>query len=75
MGSQNRSRLAKNRITNREFGVAPDTDHLYDSRKASKRVPKQDVIAIARAIILVAITGGAIWLVLWKLVAGILGRR
>ena len=75
MGAQSPEPFEKNRITLRQFLVAHQADGLYDSRKVSKRVPKQDLVAIARAIILVAITGGAIWFVLWKLVTTLLGHR
>jgi hypothetical protein len=75
MGVQSPKPAPKNRITLRQFLVARHAEDLYDSPKASKRVPKQDVIATARAIILVAITGGAIWFILWKLAASFLGKR
>jgi hypothetical protein len=67
MGAQSPQPAPKNRNKMKQFFVARARHHLYDSRKASGRVPKQDVIATARAIILVAFAGGAIWFLLWKL--------
>lgn len=75
MGARIPKTARKNRITSKQISVAPKTDDLYDSRKASIRVPGRDMIATVRAIILVAIAGGVVWFFLWKLVAGVLGKR
>lgn len=75
MGAQTPETVRKNRITFGQISVAPKTDDLYDSRKASIRVPGKDMIATVRAIILVAIAGGVVWFFLWKLAADVLGKR
>lgn len=75
MGAQVPETAPKNRITSGQISVAPKTDDLYDSRKASIRVPGKDMVATVRAIILVAIAGGVVWFFLWKLAAGVLGKR
>lgn len=62
-------------VRTRQISVAGTQSDLYDSRKASKRVPRQDLIAKVRAIILVALTGGVVWLILWRLAIGLLGKR
>jgi hypothetical protein len=48
---------------------------LYDSRRASRRDPREEAIALARAIIVVAVIGGAIWLLLWKVASHTLLTR
>lgn len=75
MGTPSPKQNRKNRITSGQFFVAHEADDLYDSRKASKRVPRQDMIAMVRAIILVATTGGLIWFFLWKLATHFVGKR
>lgn len=75
MGAESPKPVRQNRITIRQISVAPESDDLYDSRKASPRVPGQDMVAIVRAIILVAVAGGAVWFLLWKLAAGFVGKR
>ena len=72
---RSREPLRKNTGRLRQIGIAPKTDDLYDSRKASQRVPRQDLIAKARAIILVAFMGGVIWFLLWRLAHQVLGNR
>lgn len=52
-------------------GTQPD---LYDSRKATGRVPRQDLIAAVRAVILVTFLGGALWLILFRMAIGIWNR-
>lgn len=74
MSARNQGPLRKSARA-RQISVAGTQHDLYDSRKASKRVPRQDLIATARAIILVALTGGVIWLILWGLVTRLLGKR
>lgn len=74
MNARNPGTLPKN-DRSRQISVAGTEPDLYDSRKASPRVPRQDLIATTRAIILVALTGGAIWFLLWKLAAGVWGKR
>lgn len=59
----------------RQFFVAGMRHDLYDARKASPRVPKHDLIATARAIILIAFAGGVIWYLLWTLAISFMGRR
>ena len=75
MGAQTPEKVRKNRITFGQISVAPKTDDLYDSRKASIQVLGKDVIATVRAIILVAVAGGVFWFLLWKLAASLLGKR
>jgi hypothetical protein len=50
----------------KRFMVARSQRYLYDFERASKRDPRHESIAIARAITLVALIGGAIWFLLWK---------
>ena len=59
----------------RQFLVAGTRHDLYDSRKASERVPIHVLIAEVRAIVLVALAGGAIWYLLWKLASSVVGRH
>jgi hypothetical protein len=75
MSARNPGTLRKNSARLHQFVVAATEDDLYDSRKASKRVPEQNVIAIMRAIILVAFAGGVFWYLLWTLITGFLGKR
>lgn len=75
MSVRNTGSLKKNSARIRRFFIAGARHDLYDSRKVSPRVPRQDLIATTRAIILVALTGGAIWFLLWKLAAGVWGKR
>lgn len=75
MSARGQETLKKNRGRLRQFLVAPVDDDLYDSRKATGRVPKQDLIAMVRAIILVAFAGGIVWFLLWKVAIGLWGKR
>jgi hypothetical protein len=72
--ARNLGTLRKNSARIRQFFVAGTRHDLYDSRKASKRVPNQDLVATTRAIILVAFAGGVIWYLLWKLATFLLGK-
>ena len=67
--------LRRNSARLRQFFVAGLQHDLYDSRKASERVPRQDLIAAGRAIILAVLAGGVIWFFLWKLVISFLEKR
>jgi hypothetical protein len=67
--------LRKNTGRLRQFGIARKPDDLYDSRKASQRVPRQDLIAKVRAIILVVFTGGVVWFLLLRIAHQLLGKR
>ena len=58
----------------RQFVVAGARHGLYHSEKASQRVPRQEPIAITRAIFLVAMTGGVVWYLLWKLATSVWGK-
>jgi hypothetical protein len=58
----------------RQFFVAGARQGLYDSGKASKRVPKQNLVATTRAILLVACAGGMMWYLLWKIATSVLGK-
>ena len=75
MSVRNPGTLRKNSARIRQFFVAGKRLDLYDSRKASTRVPKQYLIARTRAIILVAFAGGVIWYLSWRLAVSVLGKR
>ena len=78
MGSQNPRPTKEDRGDLKRFVVARKQHNLYDSRKASERDPQGNFFAGIRAIILVALAGGAVWFLLWKLLvqfSGILDRR
>jgi len=65
MGSQGPSPLKREeRGILKRFHVARTQRDLYDSERASTRDPKQEAIRAARAIVLVALIGGAIWFLL-----------
>ena len=74
VSAQNPGVLRKNSARIRQFFVAGTRHGLYDSRKASDRVPKQDLIATTRAILLVVFAGGVFWYLLWKLATTVLGK-
>jgi hypothetical protein len=67
MGSQNPRPTEANRAAHKRIPVARKLHYLYDSRKASERDPSGNFFAGIRAIILVALLGGAVWYLLWKL--------
>jgi len=75
MGSQGPSPLKEERGILKRFHVARTQRDLYDSERASNRDPKQEAIGVARAIVLVAIIGGAIWFFLWMAVRRFLETR
>ena len=75
MSPRNSGTLRKNSTRIKQFVVAGKRLDLYDPQKASKRVPKQDLIAKTRAIILVAFMGGIVWYLLWKLASSVFGKR
>ena len=75
MSARNPGPLRKDSVRLHKFLVAGTTDDLYDSRKASKRVPRLNVVASVRAIILVAFAGGIFWYLLWRLTTGLLEKR
>ncbi len=72
MGSQSPDPLKREGRFFRRFMVARTQRYLYDSERASKRDPRHESIAIARAIVLVAFIGGAIWFLLWKVFSHIM---
>jgi hypothetical protein len=75
MGSHNpRLRNGERKILGR-FLVAQTRHYLYDFSRASKRVPKQEAMSTARAIIAVALAGGVFWLLLWKFAVSLWGTR
>jgi hypothetical protein len=78
MGSQNPRPAKVDRGALKRFLVARKQHYLYDSQKASERDPRGSFFAGIRAMILVALAGGAIWFLLWKLLvqlSGTLDRR
>jgi hypothetical protein len=75
MGSQKPELSKANGPFFKRFLVARSESHLYDSQRASRRDPREEAIALARAIIVVAVIGGAIWLLLWKVASHILVIR
>lgn len=74
VSARNPGIVRKNSARLRQFFVAGTRHGLYDSRKVSKRVHKQDLVVTTRAILLVAIAGGVFWYLLWKLAARVVGK-
>jgi hypothetical protein len=75
MGARETGSLRKNSARLRKFLVAGTPDDLYDSRKASKRVSEQNLVASIRAIVLAAFAGGVFWYLLWRLTVVLSGKR
>jgi hypothetical protein len=75
MGSQNPAPLREERRFLRRFLLARAQHDLYDFDRVSRRDPRHETIAIVRAIMLVALAGGAIWFLLWKVALHILATR
>jgi hypothetical protein len=55
--------------------VADARPSLYEVRSSSGRNRRHEGIAIARAAILVALMGGALWYLLWNFAAHLWGMR
>jgi ferric-dicitrate binding protein FerR (iron transport regulator) len=75
MSALGQEKVRKNRRLSRQFNIARTNDDLYDAQKAPERLPRQDLIAKARAIIVVALAGGVIWFLCWKVATSFLGRH
>jgi hypothetical protein len=75
MGSQIPRPLKEKSSRLKRFVVARRLHYLYDSRKASERDSRENVVQATRAIILVALLGGAIWFLLFKVTVQVLGTR
>jgi hypothetical protein len=75
MGSIGPGPLKEERRFFSRFRVAHGQRRLYDFDRASRRDPKQEAIAVTRAIVVVALIGGAIWFLLWKVLSHIMANH